>query len=51
MVATALIKLTGNNLAPAWYLTACAIVAGVAALFIPARHDHPLDEPQSVPSA
>jgi MHS family proline/betaine transporter-like MFS transporter len=45
LVATALIQFTGNNLAPAWYLTACAIVAGLASLFIPARHDRPLDAP------
>jgi MFS transporter, MHS family, proline/betaine transporter len=41
LVATTLIKLTGDNLAPAWYLTACGIVAALASLFIPARHDRP----------
>jgi MHS family proline/betaine transporter-like MFS transporter len=45
LVATTLIRLTADILAPAWYLTACAIVAGLASLAIPARHDRPLDEP------
>ncbi len=45
LVATTLIELTGDNLAPAWYLSACASVAAAAALFIPARHGRPLDRP------
>lgn len=42
LVATSLIRFTGDILAPAWYLTACALVAGVASLAIPARHHLPL---------
>jgi MFS transporter, MHS family, proline/betaine transporter len=34
LVATGLIELTGNNLLPAYYLIACAAMAGVAGLFI-----------------
>ncbi|MGO9471359.1 MAG: MFS transporter [Isosphaeraceae bacterium] len=44
LVGTALIELTGNDLAPTFYLIACAIVAGVAALFIKPRHGLPLDD-------
>ncbi len=44
LVATSLIESTGDNLAPAWYLSACSGVAAVAALFIPARHGRPLDD-------
>jgi MHS family proline/betaine transporter-like MFS transporter len=43
-VATALIQLTGNDLAPAFYLIGSATVAGVACLFIEARHGRPLDQ-------
>jgi MHS family proline/betaine transporter-like MFS transporter len=43
-VATALIQLSGNSLAPALYLAASAVVAGVASLFIKARHGQPLDD-------
>jgi MHS family proline/betaine transporter-like MFS transporter len=39
LVATALIRLTGNHLAPTWYRIACAAIASLASLFIPARHD------------
>lgn len=42
-IGTGLIELTGNKLAPTFYLIACSIVAGVAALFIPPRHGVPLD--------
>ena len=34
LVATGLIELTGNNLLPAYYLIACAAMAGVASVFI-----------------
>jgi MHS family proline/betaine transporter-like MFS transporter len=34
LVATGLIKLTGNNLLPAFYLIGCTALAGVASLFI-----------------
>jgi MHS family proline/betaine transporter-like MFS transporter len=44
LIGTALIELTGNKLAPTFYLIVCAIVAGVAALFIKPRHGVPLDE-------
>ena len=44
LVATALIQWTGNDLAPAFYLIACATIAGVSCLFIKARHGQPLDE-------
>jgi MHS family proline/betaine transporter-like MFS transporter len=43
LFGTALVELTGNKLAPTFYLIACAIVAGVAALFIKPRHGLPLD--------
>jgi MHS family proline/betaine transporter-like MFS transporter len=43
-VATALIELTDNVVSPAFYLTISATVAGVASLFIPARHGWPLDQ-------
>jgi MHS family proline/betaine transporter-like MFS transporter len=42
LVATALIHVSGNEIAPAWYLIAAAIVTGVTACFIPARHNEPL---------
>ena len=44
LIATTLIDLTGNNLAPASYLIVCSLVAGIASLFIPSRHGRPLDE-------
>jgi MHS family proline/betaine transporter-like MFS transporter len=40
---TALVRLTGNALAPAFYLIAAAITAGVSALYIEPRHDMPLE--------
>jgi MHS family proline/betaine transporter-like MFS transporter len=43
-VATALIQLSDNVVAPAFYLTGSATVAGVASLFIKARHGRPLDQ-------
>jgi MHS family proline/betaine transporter-like MFS transporter len=43
LIGTALVELTGNRLAPTFYLIACAIIAGVAALFIKPRHGLPLD--------
>jgi MHS family proline/betaine transporter-like MFS transporter len=44
LVATGLIDLTGNHLSPVFYLIACALVGGVASLFIKARHGQSLDE-------
>jgi MHS family proline/betaine transporter-like MFS transporter len=44
LVATALIHLSDNVLAPAYYLIASGIVAGIACLFIKPRHNVPLDE-------
>lgn len=44
LIATTLIDLTGNNLAPASYLIVCSLVAGIASLFIPLCHGRPLDE-------
>ncbi len=49
--ATMLIEWTGDNLAPAWYLTAAAVVAGLASLAIPVRHQRPLDESAAAGSA
>jgi MHS family proline/betaine transporter-like MFS transporter len=43
LAATALIHLTGNDLAPAYYLVASAVVGGLACLFIRTRHQQPLD--------
>jgi MHS family proline/betaine transporter-like MFS transporter len=43
LVGTALIHLTGNDLAPAFYLMGCAPVGSVACLFIKSRHGRPLD--------
>jgi MHS family proline/betaine transporter-like MFS transporter len=42
-VATGLIKLSGDVKAPAVYLAGCAVVVGVASLFIKERHRQPLD--------
>jgi MHS family proline/betaine transporter-like MFS transporter len=42
LVATALIHTSGNDIAPAWYIAASAIITGFAACFIPARHNQPL---------
>jgi MHS family proline/betaine transporter-like MFS transporter len=42
LVATALIHVTGNEIAPAWYLIAAALITGVTACLIPARHNEPL---------
>jgi MHS family proline/betaine transporter-like MFS transporter len=42
LVATALIDASGNEIAPAWYLIVAAMVTGVTACFIPARHNEPL---------
>jgi MFS transporter, MHS family, proline/betaine transporter len=44
LVGTALIHLTGNDLAPAFYLIGFAPVGGVACLFLKARHGQPLDQ-------
>jgi MHS family proline/betaine transporter-like MFS transporter len=44
LIGTALIDLTENFLAPAFYLIGCAAVGGVAGLFIKARHGQSLDE-------
>jgi MHS family proline/betaine transporter-like MFS transporter len=43
-VGTALIHLSGNDLAPTFYLIGCAAVAGVGSLFIKVRHGLPLDD-------
>jgi hypothetical protein len=43
-MGTALIQLTGNALAPAFYLIGWAVVGGVACLFLKARHGQPLDQ-------
>jgi MHS family proline/betaine transporter-like MFS transporter len=43
LLGTALVELTGKKLAPTFYLIACAIIAGVAALFIKPRHGLALD--------
>jgi MHS family proline/betaine transporter-like MFS transporter len=42
LVATGLIDLTGNILAPAWYLVGGGLVAGASCLFIKPRHGEPL---------
>jgi MFS transporter, MHS family, proline/betaine transporter len=44
LVATALIDVTRNNLAPTFYLSAAALVTCGASLFIAPRHGLPLDE-------
>jgi MHS family proline/betaine transporter-like MFS transporter len=44
LVGTALIQLTGSDLAPAFYLMAWAAVGGVACLFLTERHGQPLDQ-------
>jgi MHS family proline/betaine transporter-like MFS transporter len=44
LVGTALIHLTGNALAPAFYLIGWAAVGAMACLFITARHGRPLDQ-------
>jgi MHS family proline/betaine transporter-like MFS transporter len=51
LVGTALIQWTGNDLAPAFYLIACATIAGVSCPFIKARHGQPLDEAMWLNSA
>ena len=43
LAATGLIRLTGDVLAPAYYLIGAAAVTGVAALFVKPRHGQPLD--------
>jgi MFS transporter, MHS family, proline/betaine transporter len=40
-IATALVKLTGNPLAPSFYVMAAAVVSGIAVLFVQARHRAP----------
>jgi MFS transporter, MHS family, proline/betaine transporter len=45
LIATALIDVTGNNLAPVYYLIAGALLGGFASLFIKPRHGQALDEP------
>lgn len=49
LAATTLIEYTGDNLAPAWYLTTCSLIAAGAALFIPAHHGRPLDPGETAP--
>jgi MHS family proline/betaine transporter-like MFS transporter len=44
LIATALIHLSGNDLAPAFYLVGWAVVGGVACLFIKSRHGQALDQ-------
>jgi MHS family proline/betaine transporter-like MFS transporter len=43
LAATGLIRLTGDVLAPAYYLIGAAAVTGVACLFVKPRHGQPLD--------
>ena len=43
LVATGLIRLTGDVLAPAYYLIGAAALTGVACLFVKPRHGRPLD--------
>jgi MHS family proline/betaine transporter-like MFS transporter len=40
-IATSLVKLTGDPLAPSYYVMAAAAVSGVAVLFVQARHRAP----------
>jgi MFS family permease len=40
-IATSLVKLTGDPLAPSYYVMAAAVVSGVAVLFVQARHRAP----------
>jgi MHS family proline/betaine transporter-like MFS transporter len=42
-VATGLIYLTGDKLAPTYYLILCGVVTGLFSLFIKPRHGHPLE--------
>jgi MHS family proline/betaine transporter-like MFS transporter len=42
LIATWLIHVSGNEVAPAWYLIAAAMITAVAACFIPSRHNEPL---------
>jgi MHS family proline/betaine transporter-like MFS transporter len=44
LVATALIRVTGNHLAPAFYLVASAAIGVVACLFIKSTFGQPLDQ-------
>lgn len=43
LIATGLIRLTGDVLAPAYYLMGAAALTGVASLFVRSRHGQPLD--------
>jgi MHS family proline/betaine transporter-like MFS transporter len=43
LVATGLIRLTGDVRAPAYYLVAAALATGTASLFVQPRHGVPLD--------
>jgi MHS family proline/betaine transporter-like MFS transporter len=43
LAATGLIRVTGDVLAPAYYLIGAAALTGVACLFVKARHGQPLD--------
>jgi len=43
LAATGLIRLTGDVLAPAYYLIGAAALTGVASLFVKPRHGRPLD--------
>jgi MHS family proline/betaine transporter-like MFS transporter len=45
LVGTALIRMTGTELAPAFYLVAAAAVGVVACLFIQSSYGEPLDQP------
>jgi MFS transporter, MHS family, proline/betaine transporter len=47
-IATALIHVTQDKLAPAIYLIGAALVAGVASLFIKSRHGQPLEPAENV---
>jgi MHS family proline/betaine transporter-like MFS transporter len=48
LVATGLIDLTGNNVSPAFYIIASALLGGGSALFIKDRHGQALDEPAAM---
>jgi MHS family proline/betaine transporter-like MFS transporter len=43
LVATELVRLTGDSLSPAFYLSACAVVAGVTCLFMKERSGEALE--------
>jgi MHS family proline/betaine transporter-like MFS transporter len=40
-ISTSLVRLTGDPLAPSYYVMAAAVASGVAVLFVQARHRAP----------